>query len=177
MSLTKIFLRYYPPDYNKKLKEINFIAGIALNYQQNNGDEYMQHIDLLDLTKNTNPDEIVRKILAGDYNESQVPAATSNNNNIDIISPHEDRALKKAIAKLQRKLQEPTKKKFYIHTRSDAHILPLTNVAFDRIGERCLTGSYDRTCRIINTQTGCEEHVLREHNNVVFSVAFNLPKW
>uniref|UniRef100_A0A1A9V9D6 WD_REPEATS_REGION domain-containing protein n=1 Tax=Glossina austeni TaxID=7395 RepID=A0A1A9V9D6_GLOAU len=165
MSLTKIFLRYYPP-------------GIALNYKQNNGEEYMQHIDLLDLTKNTNPDEIVRKILSGDYNESQVPATTSNNNNnIDnIISPNEDRGLKKAIAKLQRKLQEPTKKKFYIHTRSDAHILPLTNVAFDRIGERCLTGSYDRTCRIINTQTGCEEHVLREHNNVVFSVAFNLPK-
>lgn len=85
--------------------------------------------------------------------------------------------LRKAIAKLQRKLQEPTKKKFYLHTRLDTHILPLTNVAFDRSGERCLTGSYDRTCAIVNTHDGNVEHVLREHDNVVFSVAFNFPKW
>lgn len=93
-----------------------------------------------------------------------------NNDNVNNI-------LRKAIAKLQRKMHEPTKKKFYLHTRLDTHILPLTNVAFDRSGEHCLTGSYDRTCRIINTHKGTEEHVLGEHDNVVFSVAYNFPKW
>lgn len=85
--------------------------------------------------------------------------------------------VRKAIAKLQRKLQEPTKKKFYLHTRLDTHILPLTNISFDRNGERCITGSYDRTCRIISTHDGSVEHVLAEHDNVVFSVAYNFPKW
>lgn len=85
--------------------------------------------------------------------------------------------LGKAIARLQRKMQEPTKKKFYLHTRLETHVLPLTNVAFDRSGEHCLTGSYDRTCRIINTHNGSIEHVLGEHDNVVFSVAYNFPKW
>lgn len=84
--------------------------------------------------------------------------------------------LRQAIGKLQRKLLEPTQKKFYMHRRV-AHLLPLTNVCFDRSGTRCLTGSYDRICRIINTQDVGEAQLLKGHDNVVFSVAFNQPKW
>lgn len=102
-------------------------------------------------------------------------AVTDNNKNDN--NDNVNNILRKAIAKLQRKMQEPTKKKFYLHTRLETHILPLTNVAFDRSGEHCLTGSYDRTCRIINTHQGTEEHVLGDHDNVVFSVAYNFPKW
>lgn len=86
-------------------------------------------------------------------------------------------ALKQAIEKLQAKLREPIKKKFYLHKCYNSHILPLTNVCFDRSGERCLTGSYDRTCHVINTSTGLVQHVLNGHDNVVFSVAFNTPRW
>lgn len=86
-------------------------------------------------------------------------------------------AVKLAIIKLQRKLCEPIKKKFYLHKCLRSHLLPLTNVAFDRSGERFLTGSYDRTCRVINTQTATVEHILEEHDNVVFAVAFNFPRW
>lgn len=84
--------------------------------------------------------------------------------------------LRQAIAKLQRKLLEPTQKKFYLQRRV-AHLLPLTNICFDRSGTRCLTGSYDRICRIINTHDAVEQQLLKGHDNVVFSVAFNQPKW
>lgn len=57
------------------------------------------------------------------------------------------------------------------------HILPLTNVACDRRGERCATGSYDRTCRVWSVESGAELAVLSGHGNVVFSVAFNEPRW
>lgn len=29
-----------------------------------------------------------------------------------------------------------------------AHILPLTNCAFNKSGDRFITGSYDRTCKV-----------------------------
>lgn len=86
-------------------------------------------------------------------------------------------ALKQAIGKLQNKLREPVKKKFYLHKCYNSHILPLTNVCFDRSGEHCLTGSYDRTCHVINTNTAEVQHILSGHDNVVFSVGFNTPRW
>lgn len=86
-------------------------------------------------------------------------------------------ALKQAIGKLQSKLREPTKKKFYLHKSYNSHILPLTNVCFDRSGERCLTGSYDRTCHVIGTSDAQVQHILTGHDNVVFSVGFNTPRW
>ena len=30
-----------------------------------------------------------------------------------------------------------------------AHILPLTNCAFNKSGDRFITGSYDRTCKVV----------------------------
>lgn len=86
-------------------------------------------------------------------------------------------SIKSAIAKLQSKLKEPIKKKYYLHRTIDSHILPLTNVCFDRTGKYCLTGSYDRTCRIIDTLTGAGIEILKGHDNVVFSVGFNFPNW
>lgn len=41
-----------------------------------------------------------------------------------------------ALEKLQAKLREPVKKKFYHFKTLKAHILPLTNVAFDKAGTR-----------------------------------------
>lgn len=41
---------------------------------------------------------------------------------------------------------------------------------------RFITGSYDRTCRIWNVETGNEVMCLTGHENAVFSVNFNSPK-
>jgi hypothetical protein len=56
-----------------------------------------------------------------------------------------------------------------------AHILPLTNCAFNKSGDKFITGSYDRTCKVWNTMTGEELLTLEGHKNVVYAIAFNNP--
>jgi len=56
-----------------------------------------------------------------------------------------------------------------------AHILPLTNCAFNKSGDRFITGSYDRTCKVWDTHSGEEVHTLEGHKNVVYAIAFNNP--
>lgn len=56
-----------------------------------------------------------------------------------------------------------------------AHLLPLTNCAFDKSGKRFITGSYDRTCKVWDTDSGRELLSLDEHTNVVYTMAFNNP--
>ncbi|XP_030370428.1 LOW QUALITY PROTEIN: dynein assembly factor with WDR repeat domains 1 [Scaptodrosophila lebanonensis] len=186
MRANKIFLRYYPP-------------GLALNYRAADNTDRLRHFDLLDLDVKTNVDALADSILLHElqtHDSISTSSASSSNLNSNVLdkpviggevglsatvtaSSSQDTfsALKQAINKLQRKLLEPVKKKFYLHKRHVSHILPLTNVCFDRGGERCLTGSYDRTCHVINTNTAEVEHVLTGHDNVVFSVGFNTPRW
>ena len=38
-----------------------------------------------------------------------------------------------------------------------------------------ITGSYDRTCKVWDTASGEELHVLEGHKNVVYAIAFNNP--
>ena len=56
-----------------------------------------------------------------------------------------------------------------------AHILPLTNVAFNKSGSTFITGSYDRTCKVWDTASGKELLSLEGHRNVVYAIAFNNP--
>lgn len=56
-----------------------------------------------------------------------------------------------------------------------AHVLPLTNCAFNKNGDQFVTGSYDRTCKIWDSESGSELHTLEGHSNVVYCVAFNNP--
>lgn len=56
-----------------------------------------------------------------------------------------------------------------------AHLLPLTNCAFNKAGDKFITGSYDRTCKVWDTVTGEELLDLAEHKNVVYTMAFNKP--
>jgi dynein assembly factor with WDR repeat domains 1 len=50
------------------------------------------------------------------------------------------------------------------------HLLPLTNCAFNKAGDRFITGSYDRTCRVWDTASGEELLALEGHKNVVGGV-------
>lgn len=82
-----------------------------------------------------------------------------------------------ALHRLQSKLSEPVKSKFYYYRALRTHLLPLTNVAFDKSGGKCVTGSYDRTARVWSVEDGIEIHVLDGHQNAVFAVDYNYPKW
>lgn len=40
---------------------------------------------------------------------------------------------------------------------------------------RFITGSYDRTCKIWDTETSDLLHTLEGHKNAVYALAFNVP--
>lgn len=56
-----------------------------------------------------------------------------------------------------------------------AHVMPLTNCAFNKSGDRFITGSYDQTCKVWKTETADEVATLEGHNGVVYALAFNNP--
>ena len=70
---------------------------------------------------------------------------------------------------------ETDPREFYLFKVLRAHILPLTNCAFNKAGDKFITGSYDRTCKIWDTATGGELLTLEGHKNVVYAIAFNNP--
>jgi dynein assembly factor with WDR repeat domains 1 len=73
------------------------------------------------------------------------------------------------------KLESNESSSFYLFKILRAHILPLTNCAFNKSGDKFITGSYDRTCKVWNTLTGDEILTLEGHRNVVYAIAFNNP--
>ncbi|CAO1438001.1 unnamed protein product [Diamesa serratosioi] len=148
MKLNKIFLRYFPP-------------GLAFNYVKNNNQEETKCVDIFELTVKSDLDLVLRNLMKREPK---------------LITKYVLPQIKELLEKMQAKLHEPTKNKYYLYKTFCAHILPLTNVDFDRSGKRCISGSYDRTCRIWNVDSGEEMNVLKGHENVVFSVAFNYPK-
>ncbi|KAF3848039.1 hypothetical protein F7725_021067 [Dissostichus mawsoni] len=128
---------------------------IILEYEKG-GCLRTKSIDLLDLTPETSPEELLAEI------QQSEPLIT------------ESRAdqVKQLIVRLQQKQGQQDHHRFCFFK---AHILPLTNVAFDKSGSRFITGSYDRTCRVWDTASGSELHTLEGHRNVVYAIAFNNP--
>ena len=120
-----------------------------------------------------------------------------------LISAARKPQLARLIQKLIEKQESNEAKDFYLYKILRAHILPLTNCAFNKAsgdtrrragrrgcasdnarapsahvaqaGDKFLTGSYDRTCKIWNTETGEEYKTLEGHKNVVYAIAFNNP--
>ena len=103
---------------------------------------------------------------------------------------------------LVERLETVEESEFEVFRVLQAHILPLTNCAFNKSGDRCgvrcscirngwrlaagslrcgncyvrfITGSYDRTCKVWDTFTGREIAKLEDHKNVVYAIDFNNP--
>jgi dynein assembly factor with WDR repeat domains 1 len=72
-------------------------------------------------------------------------------------------------------VSEKKVQKFKHNKTLPCHELPLTNCAFNKNGDKFLTGSYDQTCIIWETETGKILHKLKGHKNVVYAISFNLP--
>ena len=56
--------------------------------------------------------------------------------------------LRRLLFKLIEKLETNENNDFYLYKILRAHILPLTNCAFNKSGDKFITGSYDRTCKV-----------------------------
>jgi dynein assembly factor with WDR repeat domains 1 len=150
MKLKRFLLRYFPP-------------GIILEYTQGDGPDAtlrQKPVDLLDLTAETDIEVLVNQIVR------QEP----------LISENRKPQLRKLCYKLIEKIDtSEMSQNFYLFKILRAHILPLTNCAFNKSGDRFITGSYDRTCKVWNTLTGEELLTLEGHKNVVYAIAFNNP--
>merc|ERR1711988_900478 len=145
MKLKRFLLRYYPP-------------GIILEYEQS-GELRNKPIDLLMLAPDANVEVVVNQIVRAEQ----------------LISDSRKPQLRKLIFKLIEKQELNEHQNFYLFKILRAHILPLTNCAFNKSGDRFITGSYDRTCKVWNTLTGEELLTLEGHKNVVYAIAFNNP--
>jgi len=146
MKLKRFLLRYYPP-------------GIILEYQKRDGSRNAKEIDLLHLTPETDVEVMVNQII---FEEP-------------LVSKHRKPQLRRLIYKLIEKQEANDKEDFYLYKILRAHILPLTNCAFNKSGDKFITGSYDRTCKVWKTATGDELLTLEGHKNVVYAIAFNNP--
>mmetsp|Transcript_3018 Transcript_3018/g.3510 ORF Transcript_3018/g.3510 Transcript_3018/m.3510 type:complete len:171 (-) Transcript_3018:38-550(-) len=146
MKLKRFLLRYFPP-------------GIVLEYQRRNGDIETKSIDLLNLTPDTDVEVLLNQIV---FEEP-------------LISENKKDTLRKMIYKLIDKIDNKDSQRFYLFKILRAHILPLTNCAFNKSGSKFITGSYDRTCRVWDTLSGEELLTLDGHKNVVYAIAFNNP--
>ena len=144
-KLRKFLLRYYPP-------------GIILEYEHD-GELMQRSVDLLDLSPETDAEHLLDAIFARE----------------SMLRPSHREPLRALLAKLQTKLSDARHADFELFKVLRAHILPLTNCAFNKNGDAFVTGSYDRTCKVWDTASGEETHTLEGHKNVVYAVAFNNP--
>eukprot|EP00997_Jenningsia_sp_PLL12_P009768 NODE_679_length_1516_cov_126.623040_g559_i0.p1 GENE.NODE_679_length_1516_cov_126.623040_g559_i0~~NODE_679_length_1516_cov_126.623040_g559_i0.p1 ORF type:complete len:279 (-),score=31.85 NODE_679_length_1516_cov_126.623040_g559_i0:615-1451(-) len=146
MRLRRFLLRYYPP-------------GITLEYEHSNGTPDSKTIDLLTLSPEMDLDSLADEIV-----ESEA-----------LISDARRPQIKKLLDKLIERMTCDKRQLFYLFKMLRAHILPLTNCAFNKSGDKFITGSYDRTCKVWDTMTGNELLSLEGHKNVVYAIAFNNP--
>ena len=92
-----------------------------------------------------------------------------------LISASRKGQLRRLIYRLIEKQEANERQDFYLYKILRAHILPLTNCAFNKAGDKFITGSYDRTCKVWATSSGDELLTLEGHKNVVYAIAFNNP--
>ncbi|CAJ1370109.1 unnamed protein product [Effrenium voratum] len=119
---------------------------LVLEYQRRNGDVETKSIDLLNLTPETDVEVLINQIV---FEEP-------------LISENKKDTLRKMIYKLIEKIDNKDSQRFYLFKILRAHILPLTNCAFNKSGSRFITGSYDRTCRVWDTLECGVRHSLQQ---------------
>ncbi|KAK9505837.1 hypothetical protein O3M35_009810 [Rhynocoris fuscipes] len=134
-----------------------FPPGIALEYVSD-GVVENKMINLFDLRTNSNIEDLADEIMK----------------NEQVITDKSKPQLISSLKKLQRKLIEDTSHVYGMH-KVMKHILPVTNIVFNKDGNKCLTGSFDRTCKIWDTNSGQLNSTLEGHTSVVYDVAFNYP--
>lgn len=115
---------------------------------ESNGEELTKPIDLLGLTPDTDVDVLLNQLIRQE----------------SLLSEKRKPQLEKLVNKLIDKLEENADQSFYLFKILRAHILPLTNCAFNKSGDRFITGSYDRTVR--NNPRFCPAAALRPARRV-----------
>ena len=126
---------------------------------EKNGQQLQRTLDLLDFGPGSDVEALLSQIAASE----------------PMVTETKKGHLRKLIYKLLEKQQQPPGGSFSLFKVLRAHTLPLTNCAFNKSGDRFITGSYDRTCKVWNPFIGEEVATLEGHKNVVYAIAFNNP--
>ncbi len=106
--------------------------GIVLEHELRDRSRKTKAIDLLDLTPQADVEMVVSQILAGE----------------PLVGDSRKHQLQKFVLRLIEKLKMDDTNEFYLFKILRAHILPLTNCAFNKSGDQFITRSYDRTCKV-----------------------------
>ncbi|KAG8135982.1 hypothetical protein E2320_008957, partial [Naja naja] len=215
MKLKRFLLRYYPPEtavemllenskFLSKERPVSvvlmvrnylnmefiivllcFFKGIILEYIQS-GELKTKSIDLLDLNTATDVEALVEDIRKAE----------------PLITQSRKDQVVHLILRLQEKLGQ-VDHKFYLFKVLRAHILPLTNVAFNKSAlslevmtehancgirqqeksyvlwkateiDKIATGSFDKTCKLWSVDTGKCYYTFRGHTAEIVCLSFNL---
>ena len=148
-QLKRFLLRYFPP-------------GIILEYELRDKTREMKEIDLLHLTPETDVEVLVNQIvceepLISDNRKPQLRRLVYSACAPSVATPISsrcDRVFPLACAELIEKLESNESGDFILFKILRAHILPLTNCAFNKSGDKFITGSHDRTCKVGATPFG-----------------------
>lgn len=140
----------------------------------------MREIDLLHLTPESDIDVIINQIVFEEplITESKKPHLRRMiySESIESLCLNAIQSITNILTiELIEKLESNDSSDFFLFKILRAHILPLTNCAFNKSGDKFITGSYDRTCKVWNTLSGDELLTLEGHRNVVYAIAFNNP--
>ncbi|KAK3865527.1 hypothetical protein Pcinc_028883 [Petrolisthes cinctipes] len=133
------------------------VKNIAITFEltEGRGKVIRREIELLDLTPTSEVKEVVQEIVKLE------PTAT-----------RQQPKLEKLVGRIIHILKDSSHTSYTRHRILRAHILPLTNVALNKDASLCATGSYDRECRLWNTNDGKLIATLGGHQDVVFDVMF-----
>lgn len=137
-----ICIRKYPP-------------GVVLEHEGEDGLAEQKVIDFLNLTKETDVDEMVKEVM----------------NELDEGLIQED-DLRNAISELVQMKKDEKIHKFEEYKSLKSHTLPISNCFISKTGDKIITGGYDRTCKVWDTITGEELHTLEGHTKVVYALDF-----
>jgi dynein assembly factor with WDR repeat domains 1 len=152
MRLKRLLLRYYPP-------------GLILESQHKSGDVRTKVVDLFDMPPNEADVESFASLLL----RKESP----------LLSERHKPVVMKLIIRLMEKQRVPMDLRFELLKIQQTHILPMTNLAWNKDGSQFVSGSYDRTCKVWNTwpSPNAEPSVVLDgvHSNVVYAVSFNNP--
>jgi dynein assembly factor with WDR repeat domains 1 len=136
-----------------------FAIGIILEYELRDKTREIKEIELLHLALETDVDVLVNQVAFEEL----------------LICENCKPQLRRLIYKLIEELESNESNDFYLFKILKAHSLPLTNCAFIKSGDKFITSSYDRTCKVWNTVTGDELLTLHGHRDVVYAIAFDNP--
>jgi len=157
MKLKRLLLRYHPP-------------GLLLEFELKDKSRRKRGIDLSNKVSVASTDSDIAKLV--DEVMSREPSIHDRQRHLVHA------LLKKLVEKLRghgTAEDAASQRDFYLFKVLRTHVLPLTNCAFNKSGDRFITGSYDRTCKVFDTDSGNELLSLEGHRNVVYAIAFNNP--